>query len=210
LWNEPDFATYWYPQDGLKTYALLLKDVYTTAKREDPGCTFLNGGLAQGISSVNRLYDAGCNGYFDALNIHIFENPLDKTAISRVRATVKTVRKIMVRNGDEAKPLWITEIGAPGIRRGRTVPPWWQGTNPTEKAQGRWVREVYRELLGHPYVQCVFWAFFRDTKHWGNGIDYFGLVRRDYSQKPGFREYRKRVSEYRQSLKESVSRARGD
>ena len=32
----------------------------------------------------------------------------------------------------------------------------------------------------------------RDTKnHWGNGVDYFGLIRWDFSKKPAFKTYRK-------------------
>ena len=31
----------------------------------------LNGGLAQGLASVNKLYDNGAQGSFDILNIHI-------------------------------------------------------------------------------------------------------------------------------------------
>ena len=33
VWNEPDSATYWSKQDGLKSYCLLLKDVYVAEKK---------------------------------------------------------------------------------------------------------------------------------------------------------------------------------
>lgn len=58
VWNEPDSHTYWAKQDGLKSYCVLLKDVYIALKKLDPECKILNGGLANGMLSVNRLYAA--------------------------------------------------------------------------------------------------------------------------------------------------------
>jgi hypothetical protein len=77
---------------------------------------------------------------------------------------------------------------------------WWLGTNPTEKQQAEWVGAVYSELLKQPAVEKVFWAFFRDTdRHWDNGVDYFGLVRWDFSKKPSFISYQKSVNQWRKS-----------
>ncbi|MFA7283620.1 MAG: beta-galactosidase [Candidatus Omnitrophota bacterium] len=192
LWNEPDSAVYWNPQDGLKSYCALLKEVYREAKRIDPHCKILNGGLANGISSVNRLYEAGAGGYFDILNLHFFQNPLEgKNSIKAVAAYPKLAYKIMKRNGDAGKKIWITETGCPGVKTGLDVKCWWLGKNPNERVQAQWVKEVYTELLKDPEVEKVFWAFFRDTKgHWGDGVDYFGLVRWDYSLKPAFKAYK--------------------
>ncbi|MBN2831068.1 MAG: endo-1,4-beta-xylanase [Candidatus Omnitrophica bacterium] len=191
VWNEPDSAVYWSEQDGLKSYCALLKDVYIAAKKVDPECKILNGGLAQGLASVNRLYDNGAKDYFDILNIHFFESPLHQGGIKAVEAYPKLVYKVMLRNGDTHKKIWITEIGCPGVRRGLKVGNWWIGKNPTEKQQAIWVKKVYTELLKNKNVEKVFWAFFRDTKnHWDNGVDYFGLVRWNYSKKPAFKAYK--------------------
>jgi len=200
LWNEPDSGIYWNPQDSLKSYCALLKDVYAAAKKEDPECKILNGGIANGIKSINQLYDNGAKDYFDIMNIHIFETPLHKESIHRVAAYPKLAYKIMKRNGDGDKKIWVTEIGCPGVARGVKTSPWWMGKNPTEKQQAEWVQEVYAELLKHPAVEKVFWAFFRDTKdHWKNGTDYFGLIRWDYSQKPSFKAYKKCVEEWKKN-----------
>jgi hypothetical protein len=191
VWNEPDSATYWTKQDGLKSYCELLKEVYLAAKEEDPACKILNGGLSQGISSVNRLYDNGAKGYFDILNIHIFENPLCEGNIKAVTSYPRIAYKIMSRNGDGHKKIWITEIGCPGLETGLKVRNWWNGDNPNEKQQAIWVKQVYQELLKDQAVEKVFWAFFRDCKeHWRNGTDYFGLVRWDFSKKPSFKTYK--------------------
>jgi len=190
VWNEPDSNIYWAAQDGLKSYCALLKEVYAAAKKIDPDCKILNGGLANGIASVNHLYDNGAKDYFDILNIHIFESPLDAAAIKRVLAYPKLAHKIMLRNGDAAKKIWVTEIGCPGMGAGIESKNWWMGGNPSEEQQAAWVKEVFTKLIKQETVEKVFWAFFRDCKgHWDNGIDYFGLVRWDFSRKPSFLVY---------------------
>ena len=51
-----------------------------------------------------------------------------------------------------------------------------------------------------PQVEKIFWAFFRDTKkHWDNGVDYFGLVRWDYSAKSSFKAYKERFQEWKKN-----------
>lgn len=191
FWNEPDSSIYWNPQDGLKTYCKLLKEVYIAAKKVDPECKILNGGLANGLANVNRLYDNGAGEYFDILNIHYFENPLHGTAIKAVLAYPKLAHKVMSRNGDGRKKIWITEIGCPGVPKAKAVKNWWAGGNPNERQQAKWVKQVYTELLKNKNVECIFWAFFRDCQgHWGNGVDYFGLVRWDFSKKPSFEAYK--------------------
>lgn len=204
LWNEPDSPTYWKEQDGLKSYCALLKEVYVAAKQTDPECKILNGGVANGASSVNHLYDNGAKDYFDILNIHFFQNPLHPGAIKAVVSYPKLVYKIMQRNGDGDKKIWITEIGCPGVKRWLSVGNWWLGKNPSESKQAKWLKDVYTELLKDAHVEKVFWAFFRDTKnHWNNGVDYFGLVRWGFSRKPSFYAYqecfRKWFFEYRKN-----------
>jgi hypothetical protein len=199
VWNEPDSHIYWAAQDGLKSYCALLKDVYLAAKEIDPDCKILNGGFANGIASVNHLYDNGAKDYFDILNIHIFESPLNAGAIKRILAYPKLAYKIMKRNGDADKKIWITEIGCPGVKRGTKVKNWWLGRNTTEKEQARWVREVFTELIRYAAVEKVFWAFFRDCKgHWDNGVDYFGLVHWDFSPKPSFSAYQECFNKWKE------------
>ncbi|OGX45537.1 MAG: hypothetical protein A3G38_02410 [Omnitrophica WOR_2 bacterium RIFCSPLOWO2_12_FULL_51_8] len=202
IWNEPDSPTYWAGQDGLKSYCGLLKEVYPAAKKANPECKILNGGLANGISSVNRIYDNGAKDYFDILNIHIFASPLHSGAVGRARAYPRLAQKIMARNGDAAKKIWITEIGCPGVKRGVRADNWWLGENPTERRQAQWLKDSYAALLKNNAVEKIFWAFFRDCDgHWGSGVDYFGLVRWDFSKKEAFFAYREAYEEWREGGK---------
>jgi len=191
IWNEPDSGVYWNPQDCLQSYTQLLKEVYIAAKKADPECKILNGGFAKGLSSVNHLYDNGAKDYFDIMNIHIFENPLDANALKVVTEHARLTRKKMAMNGDADKELWITEIGSPGVRKDN-VANWWMDKNPNERQQGEWLKKVYTALLDSNSADKIFWAFFRDCKdHWKSGIDYLGMVRWNYSAKPAYKAYRR-------------------
>lgn len=203
VWNEPDSGVYWKKQDALKSYVVLLKEVYKAAKIVDPECFILNGGLAGGLLSVNRLYEQGAKDYFDIMNIHSFETPMHQNAIKAVEAFPRLVYKTMKRNGDAYKKIWITEIGCPGVKRGLKVKDWWMGRNPNEKQQADWVKQVYVGLLKDKNVEKIFWAFFRDTnKHWDDGVDYFGLVRWDFSKKPSFTKYQEIYESWKRSKKQ--------
>jgi len=205
IWNEPDSRTYWANQDGLKSYAVLLKDVYAALKKAVPDCKILNGGLANGLSSVNSLYENGAKDYFDILNIHVFDSPLNPGALKRVSAYPKLAYKAMTRNGDGHKKIWVTEIGCPGIKKGTEVCAWWMGENPNEEEQAEWVKRVFAELSRDERIEMIFWAFFRDCKnHWNNGVDYFGLLRWDFSKKPAFFSFQKSFRNWKKSEERQI------
>ncbi len=203
IWNEPNDKMYWAPQDDLKTYAALLKTVYPAVKKEDPACQVLNGGLTGYCSiSLKQLYRHGAKDCFDIVNIHPFTDPLLPDPVGVLRGTYRAVYKVMQANHDAAKPIWITELGCPGVpaENKSSIGNWWMGKNPDEAEQARWVSLVYKKGLTWPGVQKIFWAFFRDTRdHFKNGGDYFGLVREDFSKKPAFEAYRKTVREHSSS-----------
>ncbi len=192
IWNEPDSVCYWAPQDGMKRYADLLKKVYSAAKRVDPSCKVVLGGLTQGgYFALKNLYRLGAGGSFDIVNIHPFVNPLRPDPVGQVKVLYKGVRRLMEDNGDSAKKIWFTEIGCPGVRKPTKENGWWEGMSPTESQQAVFVRDVFGQVIDLPEVEKVFWAYFRDNdRHFNSGVDYFGLVRWDFSKKPAFAAYR--------------------
>lgn len=198
VWNEPDSPVYWKNQDGLVAYCGLLAETYRLLKQLDPQCMVLNGGLTHELSAVNRLYDNGGKGYFDALNIHIFANPMVSRGSGGIAAYVRSCAKIMARNGDGRKKIWVTETGCPGVSAAKRVKNWWLGENPGEKEQADWLSRLFDVLLAQPQVEKVFWAFFRDTNdHWKDGTDHLGLVRNDFSRKPAFEAYERAYRAWR-------------
>jgi polysaccharide biosynthesis protein PslG len=192
IWNEPDDAQYWHPQDDMKTYTELLKETSAVLKQADPETRIVLGGLSKTIPiSLRKIYKHGGKEAFDVVNFHPFTDPRLPNALAMLEGTYRGVMRILEANGDAAKPIWFTELGCPGVQKPDATNGWWLGTSPTEAEQAEWVRAVYGHALSWPGVEKVFWAFFRDTPHYfGNGIDSFGLVRRDFSEKPSFKAYK--------------------
>jgi exo-beta-1,3-glucanase (GH17 family) len=193
IWNEPNHEHYWVPQDGLAAYAELLKGAYAVIKAADPSAQVLVGGLTGKYwEDMGKLYNLGAGKSFDIVNIHPFANPLDRNPWNGMRAQYQNLRQIMAANGDSSKPVWITEIGCPGVKPGVKKNEWWLGRNTTEAEQSRWVETVYKEMLQWQGMDKVFWAFFRDTPdHFFSGADNFGLLREDFSKKPSYETYKK-------------------
>ncbi|MCA9395601.1 MAG: cellulase family glycosylhydrolase [Candidatus Omnitrophica bacterium] len=192
VWNEPDNAIYWTRQDQMRSYTELLKAVYPAIKETDPTAQVLMGASnIYPVLSLKKIYENGGKDFFDIVNSHPFQNPKNPRAIELLHGTYKGIRKTMEKYGDSAKEVWITEIGCPGVKTPDSSNAWWEGTSPTEDEQAEWVRKIYTETLQWEGLTKVFWAFFRDTNHFHNGIDYFGLISRDFFPKPAYKTYQK-------------------
>jgi len=170
IWNEPNLSFEWgYRLPDPAAYARLLKAAYLRAKEADPEVTVLAAGLAPTLAPpgsewgmddlefLQRMYDAGAQGYFDGVAIHAYgwafppDDPPAPEAINFARAEL--VHEVMARNGDGDLPCFITEAGwndhprwakavPPGLRIEYTVRAY-------EKAQQEW-----------PWCQVVaMWAF---------------------------------------------------
>ncbi len=190
LWNEPDQRTYWKDQDGMKTYVQLLKAVHQTIKNEDPTAVIVLGS-ANTPFPLRDMYRQGAKEYFDVVNVHPFVSPLQPDALKKVHGIYTGVRKVMAEFQDPDKPIWFTELGAPGVEDPETAAGWWEGKAPTEEQQARWVETLYEEPLTWPGVQRIFWAFFQETQHFGDSVDNFGLIRRDLTPKPAYEAYKR-------------------
>ncbi len=196
IWNEPNHPVYWSkPKDQLKTYVNLLRKAYRAAKSADPSCLVLNGGITEPVvEDVENLYTSGGGLFFDILAIHTFLNPWENDHQQKFEAIVEGVRNVMLKHGDEQKRIWITEMGCPGVPQPKQVKNWWAGDNLSEQQQADWLEKQFEMIKKYPYVEKLFWAFYRDTNGFFNdGTDYFGLVRFDLSPKPAFERYQKLI-----------------
>ena len=131
IWNEPNIYPEWgeapvSPED----YSELLKVAATRARAVDPNVVIISGALASTIdldgvsvpgrnfndlTYLQRMYDAGAAPYFDVLAMQgygLWSGPTDQRMQPRVInfSRPRFVRDVMVRNGDAAKPIWISEM----------------------------------------------------------------------------------------------------
>ncbi len=127
IWNEPNLAYEWgdtWPDPYF--YAEMLKQAYPAIKAADPDALVIAGGVATtgpgsptavgDLDWLRALYAGGARGFFDALSTHPYgfgkpPDAHDPWGLSLDRVVEQ--RQIMVDNGDEDTPMWITEMGWP-------------------------------------------------------------------------------------------------
>jgi len=193
IWNEPDSQIYWIPQDDMATYTKLLEISYKAIKQVDPSSKVVLGGVTEaGYYAIKRIYENGGKNYFDIINIHPFVDPLSEQGFQRIFIIYDKLERLMVQFKDSNKKIWFTEIGCPGVGKNIKSKGWWKGKSPDEKKQAEFLFKIYTQLIKLPNLEKIFWAFFRDNKdHFKNDIDYFGLIRWDFSKKKSFYAYKK-------------------
>ena len=197
IWNEPNLGNFWAPKPDPLMYTALLKVAYTAVKTVDPTATVLSGGLSPGVDApdgsqfspftfLERVYQAGGKGSFDAAAIHPYSfpaRPMDaSTAEWNTFFRLPLLRDVMVRYGDSAKQIWSTEMGAPTGTGSAAV---------SEAEQAAIVAEAYAAVDQWPWAGPMLWYSVRDA-----GTDpvdreqNFGLLRYDRAEKPAMGRFR--------------------
>lgn len=194
VWNEENGVDFYRPAPDVKGYVAMLDAAYRAAKKADPRCVVVLGGLQMNgiIASpwspvkvsnyLEDLYRAGAGRYFDVCNVHPYVLPDEGAA--RMMALLKDTRAVMARYGDADKPLWLTEVGC--------------GTNEhdTAAAQARLLTETYRLARTDSGIARVCWFTLRDLRKGVVGPeDTMGLFALDWRKKPAYEAYRGAVRE---------------
>jgi polysaccharide biosynthesis protein PslG len=195
IWNEPNVADFWAPGPDPGRYAELLRLAYQAVKGADTRAIVVSAGLAPygsyGERSATRMnplnflqamYAHGAEGSFDALGWHPSNYPYGLSfarwsAWSQMNRTRPSARSIMRAHGDGAKQIWPTEFAVPTGTTSSSV---------GETAQARLLARSYAALALWRWAGPAFFFTYHDT-----GALEFGVVRRDYSQKPAYAAYRR-------------------
>ncbi len=192
VWNEPNLAAEWgfRPPDPAE-YAGLLRVAYEAIKQADPAARVALAGLAPTVERSARampdldfleaVYRAGGRDFFDAVAVHAYGGvrpPNDPPAPDRVNfARLELIRDIMVRNGDGAKPVWVTEAGW-------NDHPYWKGAVSPAARIDYTIRALEMAERNWPYVQVVAFWLFRLPRPARNFNDYFAFVAPDFTPRP--------------------------
>ena len=213
IWNEPNLKGEWGGRLDPAGYVDLLRRTRARVKQIDPNVMILSAPLAQTLEGGDRglnellflqqLYDAGLRGNYDILmaNGYGFDQPPDAAPGATVLnlRRVELVREIMVRNGDEGKPIWLNEYGwnaAPASLSPDRVP--WQRVTPAQQAT--YTVEGIRYAREHwPWLGVVNIWYFRQV---GDipadmGEYYFRMVELEFTPTPLYREVQRATSEQR-------------
>ena len=194
VWNEPNLSQEWgYRKPDPAEYTELLKRTYKAVKAANPEVQILAGALAPtlappgsewGMNDLDYLqgmYDAGAKDSFDLLAAHAYGWTFDANAAPSPDAVnwrrVELLHQVMVRNGDEAKHVMITEGGW------NDHPRWTKAVRPAQRVA--YTVEAYQMALDDwPWVDAVcLWAF-RYPRPARTYQDYYTFVDGDFRPKP--------------------------
>jgi polysaccharide biosynthesis protein PslG len=174
IWNEPNGNDEWGFQDvDPEAYTRLLCLAYERIREVDPDAVVLAGALTPTVALdgrnlndlifLERMYAAGAGPCFDVMSAQgygLWSGPTDQ----RLRPSVINyphhlyLRDIMVRHGDDEKPIWISEMGwnvAP-----EPLPPIYGRV--TEEEQARYAVEAYERARSEwPWIGVVNYWFFK-------------------------------------------------
>lgn len=160
---------------------------YDGIKAGNASSKVISAGLAiddrSGVSYVQQMYDNGAKGHFDYFGMHPYSWPFSPAENNNGWgfSILKEVKAVMDKNGDSNKKIIATEFGWPSTTQSGGV---------SEATQGLYINDVFNTIENNPnfkYVSiaCVY-DFIDDGNDKGDPEHNFGVIRRDYSQKPVF------------------------
>ncbi len=194
VWNEPNLSQEWgYRPPNPAEYSALLKRTYATVKAANPEVQVLAGALAPTLAPagsawgmndldyLQSMYDAGARDAFDLLAAHAYgwtfaaDDQPSPDAVNWRR--VELLHDIMVRNGDAAKHVIITEGGW------NDHPRWTKAVRPAQRVANT-IAGYEMALKDWPWVDAVcFWAF-RYPRPARTYQDYYTFVDGEFRAKP--------------------------
>jgi hypothetical protein len=212
LWNEPNIYPEWGEQAvNPESYTELLCAGYAAIKKVDPEAVVLAGALAptneltgdnlNEFVFLQRMYDAGAGECFDVMSVQgygLWSGPTDHrlNPITVNYSRHLYLRDIMVRNGDEHKAIWISEMNW------NTVPdeiPDKRFGQATLDQQARWAPLAYERAQNEwPWIGVVnFWFFKRaDDSEKGETWYYFRMAEPDFTLLPVYDSMKAYIAEH--------------
>lgn len=195
IWNEPNLGMEWgFRPPSPVEYTAMLRTAYARAKEANPEITVLGGALSptmgapdaiDDLTYLQAMYDAGAAPFFDVLAVHAYgwrfppDEPPAPDLISFSR--VELLRDTMVRNGDDHKPIMITEGGW------NDHPRWTKAVRPGQRIV--YTLQAY-DMVWHDWEWCeaaALWVF-RYPRPQPGYPDYFAFVTVDFTLKPIYLE----------------------
>ncbi len=200
IWNEPNTAFEWggRPPDPV-AYTELLCTAYAAVKAVYPEAVVLAAGLAptverpeggrawDDLSYLQAMYEAGAGRCFDGLAAHTYgwKEPFRELPDpSRVNfRRVELLRRVMERNGDGGKKIYITEAGW------NDHPRWVNAVRPAERII--YTLEACRWSETQDWLAVL--AFWQFRMPWGGASAsvYYNFVGEDFTPRPIYLEVQK-------------------
>jgi hypothetical protein len=213
IWNEPHLQGFWYSPDDAwyDSYVNLLQAAHDAVKQADPGAKVVLAAMADfSWSHLQRVYDAGGRGLFDAMTMNFYT----AKPSNEVKA-IRRVRKVLKHNHQAKLPLWLSEIAWPASKGRDKIHASWQKTwvqtdkgMATRLTQAYAVLVKYRRSLG---LGRVYWYTWSSEYKKGDLFNFAGLLRFNgaiFVKKPALRAYQRSAKRYEGCAKNSSGRCR--
>ena len=197
IWNEPNTRRFWGTDPDPAAYAAVVAAAAPEIRAADPGAPIIIGSLApaddgaQELSPatfVRGIYDNTDLADFDALSVHPYTYPARPTGTEPWNTffRLRALHRIMIRRGDGAALIWLTEYGAPS------------GTSPTsvtEAEQASLITAGIRVARRRSYTGPIYIYSLRDAGTERTDVeDNFGVLRFDGFPKPARRALAAKVA----------------
>ena len=202
IWNEPNVGfRFWKPSLGgdPQGYARLLREAGQAAHRANPKAQIAFGGtfypalspvIPGTIDFTEGVYraDPGIGSAYDTFAFHPYRYPFLAPETRGWKGlpnpepfeeSLSKVRKVLKRNGDASKPIWITETGWHTARWSVPFP------GVSENDQARYLVRNSLLALAHD-VELLIWYTLHDgpnSNYWQEGA--FGLITYDSNPDDG-------------------------
>jgi hypothetical protein len=193
IWNEPNLKKHFQPHPSPKRYARLLKLSHSAIKGADRHANVMFAGMPGYSNDINawsflkRVYQKhGAAHDFDIAALHPYARN-----VKQMLGEVGRLRRVMKKNGDRRKPLWITEIGWGSGHPNRF------GLTKGKRGQARILKHSLHALKRKRHnwhIDRAVWFNYRDPKGGGSGGCAFcasaGLLKSNFHPKPAWRAFR--------------------
>ena len=180
FWNEQDIG---FAPEGAWDYAAAMKAASLGFKAGDPELPVAIGGYANTAlpAYADVVMENGVGDYFDIFNIHTY------AVIKDFPHLLKGIRAHMERHGIADRPIWFTENGSrmEGSGRQESYMPGIRMHSPDQEM-------LLAEYIPKMMIAMQFLGVARDfffvlpPYNEGGGAKDWGLMRRDFTVKPGF------------------------
>jgi len=186
IWNEPNNPQFFLPNTDATFYAQMVTAAARVIHTTQPGSTVIAGAMSPAGGSdqpavfLQQMYASGVGPSMDAVSTHPYSYPALPSETQDWNAFYQLAAEhdVMVRNGDGAKKIWLTEFGAPtGVGNSMV----------TEDRQSAIVADGLSSARARPYVGPVFLYELRDQQTGSSDRENdFGLLHTDGSPKSAY------------------------
>jgi hypothetical protein len=213
VWNEPNLYPEWgEAPPNPEAYTRLLCETYQALKAVDPSIKILSGALGPSNALTNRdlsdyvflqrMYDAGAGKCFDILSVQGYglrsppTDPYTRSMIPNFNH-ILFIREMMVKNGDSAKPIWISEMAWNPVPNDPTIQDLDRFGRVTDEQAAQYAINAYEVIrTERPYVGVASYWFFKRASDAEKNQSwyYFRLVEPDFTERPVYialKEYMK-------------------